>query len=139
MSSVKRKRNLSGPDGTTKKKKYSCKYCPEWTKAFDFVRPSGLGPDMTYCNLCSVNFSVASGGLYDVKRHASGAQHVKAEHCKKQSKSMTQFVKNTESVMEKNVIRAETMFAFMVAEHNLPFALADHFSETVTLTQVTVY
>ena len=34
-------------------------------KAFDLVRPSsGLGQDMAYCNLCSLNFSVTSGGLF---------------------------------------------------------------------------
>ena len=29
------------------------------------------------------------------------------------------------------MIRAETMFAFAVAEHNLPFSVADHFSDIV--------
>ena len=130
MSSNKRSRHSSGPEGN-KKKKYACKFCPDWVKAFDFIRPSGLGQDMAYCNLCSLNFSVASGGLYDVKRHSSSGQHTKAEQCKKQSMSMSSFVSSSQSLMEKNVIRAETLFAFMIAEHNVPFALADHFSEIV--------
>ena len=75
MSQANRKRNFSGPDlHQQKKKKYYCKYCPEWTKAFDFVRPSGIGADMAYCNLCK--FSIALGGLYDIKRHASSAHHI---------------------------------------------------------------
>ena len=32
---------------------------------------------------------------------------------------------------KKSVIRAETMFLFAVAEHNLPFSVADHFSDIV--------
>ena len=75
MSQANRKRHFSGPDlHQQKKKKYYCKYCPEWTKAFDFVLPSGIGADMAYCNLCK--FSIALGGLYDIKKHASGAHHI---------------------------------------------------------------
>ena len=71
---------------------------------------------MAYCILCSANFSIASGGLYDIKRHASSAHHIKAENCKKTSKSITNFLSNSQSTLEKSVIRAETMFAFAVAE-----------------------
>ena len=53
ISRANRKRHFSGPDlHQQKKKKYYCKYCPEWTKAFDFVQPSGIGTDMAYCKLC---------------------------------------------------------------------------------------
>ena len=64
MSSQKRKRFLSGPiESLSKKKKYNCKFQPEWKKAFPFVNSSGMGNEYVYCTLCSINFSVASGGL----------------------------------------------------------------------------
>ena len=65
------------------------------------------------------------------KRHASSDHHIKAENCKKTSKSITNFVCNAQSTLEKSVIRAESMLAFAVAEHNLPFSIADHFSDIV--------
>ena len=58
-------------------------------------------------------FSIASGGLYEIKRHASSAHHIEAENCK-----ITNLVCNAQSTLEKSVIHAETMFAFAVAEHN---------------------
>ena len=57
--------------------------------------------------------------------------HQALENCKITSKSITNFVSNSQSTLEKSVIRAQTMFAFAVAEHNLPFSVTDHFSDIV--------
>jgi hypothetical protein len=43
MSTPTRKRFLSGPSGSVKKKKYNCKFQADWMKDFQFVRPSSLG------------------------------------------------------------------------------------------------
>ena len=86
---------------------------------------------MAYCNLCSANFSIASGGLNDIKKHSSSDHYIKAKNCKKTS--ITNFVSNAQSTLEKSVIRAETMLAFAVAEHNLPLSVADHFSDMVKM------
>ena len=125
-----RKRSLSGPCTVTptKKKKYVCKYQPSWEKELEWLQKCNLGEDWAYCKLCKVNFSVASGALYDVKRHATRINHVKAEQASKTSKSMDSFVENKKL---SKVILAETLFSNFIAEHNLAFSLADHFTKLV--------
>ena len=56
----------STPSSTSKKKKYNCKFQDEWKKSHHWLQSSSLGNDLAFCTLCSSNFSVASGGLYDI-------------------------------------------------------------------------
>ena len=113
MASSGRKRSLSGPCTSTpsKRKKYVCKYQQFWEKEFTWLKKSDTGEDMAHCKLCNTNFSVTAGALYDVKRHA---------------KSITNFVDDKKS---SSVILSETLFSNFVAEINLPFSLADHFTK----------
>ena len=37
MSTPTRKRSLSGPSGSVKKKKYNCKFQADWMKDFQFL------------------------------------------------------------------------------------------------------
>ena len=78
--STKRRWNsgLSTPSSTSKKKKYNCKFQDEWKKSLHWLQSSSLGNDLAFCTLCSSNFSVASGGLYDIKRHPETTLHKKA-------------------------------------------------------------
>ena len=78
--STKRKWNSgpSTPSSTLKKKKYNCKFLDEWKKSHHWLQSSSFGNDLAFCTLCSSNFSVASGGLYDIKRHSETSLHKKA-------------------------------------------------------------
>ena len=78
--STKRRWNLgpSTPSSTSKKKKNNCKFKDEWKKSHHWLQSSSLGNDLAFCTLCSSNFSVASGGLYDIKRHSETSLHKKA-------------------------------------------------------------
>ena len=74
---------------------------------------------------CSTDFSVAHAGVNDVKKHVATAKH------KGSSKSLSGhqnlsvfFQKDTDD----QVTRAEVLFANFVAEHNLSFITADHFT-----------
>jgi len=129
MSQQGRKCSLSGPVGTPKKKKYGCKYQIEWQSTYDWVQPSSLEDDMAFCKLCSSNISVASGALYDVKRHSNSVGHKKAVDAQKSSKSIANFIPKAKAELEHCTIVAETLFANFIAEHNIPFSVADHFSE----------
>jgi hypothetical protein len=82
---------------------------------------------MAHCKLCNTNFSVAAGALYDVKRHAKRSAHVTAVEASSKTKSITIFVDKKSS----SVILSETLFSNFVAEHNLPFSLADHFTKSL--------
>ena len=79
--STKRRWNSgpSTPSSTSKKKKYNCEFQDEWKKSHHWLHSSLLGNDLAFCTLCSSNFSVASGGLYDIKRHSETSLHKKAD------------------------------------------------------------
>ena len=64
MSTPTRKRSLSRPSGSVKKKKYNCKFQADWMKDFQFLWPS------SFCTLYSVNFSDVGtflGEMCDIK------------------------------------------------------------------------
>ena len=65
---------------------------------------------------------------YDVKRHAKRSTHVTAVEASSKTKSITNFVDDKKS---SSVILSETLFSNFVAEHNLPFSLADHFTKSL--------
>ena len=121
-----RKRSLSGPCTSipSKCKKYVCKYEQFWEKRVYVVKKNDTGENMAHCKLCNTNFSVAA--LYDVKRHAKSFTHVTAVEASSNTKSITNFVDDKKS---SSVILSETLFSNFVAEHNLPFSLADHFTK----------
>jgi hypothetical protein len=52
--------------------------------------------------------------------------HVTAVEASSKTKSITNFVDDKKS---SSVILSETLFSNFVAEHNLPFSLADHFTK----------
>ena len=116
--STKRRWNSgpSTPSSTSKKKKYNCKFQDEWKKSHHWLQSSSLGNDLAFCTLCSSNFSVASGGLYDIKRHPETSLHKKAVSATNKTPRLCQFMP-TKSV-DDQVTRAETLFSNFVAEHN---------------------
>ena len=67
--------------------------------------------------LCVVlYFSVASGGLYDIKRHPETSLHKKAVTATNKTPQLHQFMP-TKSV-DDQVTRAETLFSNFIAEQN---------------------
>jgi hypothetical protein len=76
-----------------------------------------LGKDLAFCTLRSSNFSVASGGLYDIKRYSETSFHKKAVTATNKTPQLHQFIP-TKSV-DDQMTRAETLFSNFVAEHNL--------------------
>ena len=95
-------------------------------KSLRGYKKSDTDEDMAHCKLCKTNFSVAAGVLYDVKRHAKRSTHVTAVEASSKTKNITNFVDDTKS---SSIILSETLFSNFVAEHNLPFSLADHFTK----------
>jgi hypothetical protein len=130
MASSRRKMSLFEPCTSTpsKRKKYVCKYQHFWEKEFTWLKKSDTCSVKTWhTKLCNTNFSVAAGALYDVKRPAKRSTHVTAVEGSSKTKSITNFVNKKSS----SVILSETLFSNFVAEHNLPFSLADHFTKSL--------
>jgi hypothetical protein len=117
--STKRRWNSgpSTPSSTSKKKKYNYKFQDEWKKSHHWIQSSSLGNDLAFYTLCSSNFSVASGGLYDIKRYSETSFHKKAVTATNKTPQLHQFIP-TKSV-DDQMTRAETLFSNFVAEHNL--------------------
>jgi hypothetical protein len=113
-----------------KKAKYASKYRAEWSKCG--LKPSKKGATYAYCPLCQVDISVAGGGKADVDRHLKTTKHVNMLQQMETQPSLSTFMADSHSRnVEDQATRAEVYFAKFVAEHNLPFLVADHFTRLV--------
>ena len=101
-------------------------------KMYEWVQKSNQGVLQAYCTVCSTHFSVSHGGINDVKNHGEGKNHIDLFRAKSLGNKMTSFFRSSkESDMDQSVIMAETLFSELLAEHNAPFALSDHFTKLV--------
>ena len=71
------------------------------------------------------------GGVYDVKKHLATAKDQEmVKHTSGNQSLRTLFA---QFPIEESVTRAEVVFANFVAEHNLSFLLADHFTHLTSV------
>ena len=112
----------AGP--AAKKAKRSCKWQRSW-KPYN-VTASKKGTSYVHCSVCGNDFSAASGGVHEVKRHVESKKHCElARRMTSQSTLTDAFQKGS---LSDQVTQAEVYFATFIAEHNLPFLAADHFT-----------
>lgn len=115
-------------------------FLPCYSDTYPCITASRLGEQYARCTVCGVDISVGHSGFYDVERHVNCGKHkTKAEALEKDSKEgkpqqkpMTQFFAPQKSDMSKedcDVMRAETLFAHFIVEHNLPLSVSDHAGE----------
>ena len=83
------------------------------------MNKSKKGPSFIHCKICTVDFSVAGGGVHEVKRHMETKKH------KDNAKGMIQ----TKNTLQNDITTAELYFTTFIVEHNLPFLAADHFTK----------
>ena len=107
--------------GPPKKAKRECKYQSEWRNSG--VLPSRKGPTFALCESCGV---VGHGGLNNVRKHFATSKHQEMLKATSSTMSLKSFFRP--SPVEESITRAEVLFANFIAEHNLPFMLADHFT-----------
>ena len=77
-----------------------------------------------------MDFAIAGGGVHEVKRHCKTAKHKRLLDGVLAQPSISAMMAraSTDSLKEKT-IKSELFFARFVAEHNLSFATADHFTK----------
>ena len=77
-----------------------------------------------------MDFAIAGGGVHEVKRHCETAKHKRLLDGVLAQPSISAMMSraSTDSLKEK-IIKSELFFARFVAEHNLSFATADHFTK----------
>ena len=126
----KRGKEISSDD--SKKKKRMCSYSADWKKEFPIQRANG-NPKAFYCVPCKKSISCGHVGRGDVVRHCDPANkdniHSKNVNAIKK-KSKTAFMAFGESSKpSQSVIKAEVLHTNFIVQHNLPLAIADHFTK----------
>ena len=116
-----------GP-GPSKRAKRDCKYQQEW-RSHGMSR-SKKGSAFARCDCCGVDINIGHGGVNDVKKHLTTSKHQEMLTATSSSNSLRALFQ--QSSIEESVTRAEVLFANFVAEHNLPFMVADHFTHLTT-------
>ena len=118
------------PPPAKKRKQYAGVYHANWGRMFEgMIAPSKLGEHYAWCVPCSRDIKVSASGMYDVREHLKSKLHVRMVDSSRQQKPMTMFFKRARIDTLDSVIAAEVMFSYFVAEHNLPAAIADHFTD----------
>ena len=76
--------------------------------------------------MCVINIKVDHGGKNNLKKHSITEKHTWLQKSQNTAAPVTNFcILNADT---EDVIRSETLFTNFVAEHNLPFAVTDHFT-----------
>ena len=111
----------------TKKPKRASKWQADW-KRYNMTS-SGKGSSYAYCKTCGVDFSVAGGGVHEVKRHIQTKKH--QDHVRGMSNqlSISSSLQSSKNSLDDRITTAELYFSTFIAEHNLPFLAADHFTK----------
>ena len=109
----------------SKKPKRASRWQPEWIECN--MMESRKGPNFVHCKFCLCDFSVSSGGFNDVKRHIESKKHKYSTKTMKSQSSMVSFAKR--DTLDDQVTNAELYFTTYMAEHNLSFLAADHFTK----------
>ena len=91
------------------------------------VVPFERGVSYAHCDICQTDFSVASGGFNEVKRHIENKKHKEFNAGMAGQSTLASAI--TWSLAPDQVARAELYFGMFVAKHNLPYLAADHFSK----------
>ena len=118
---------------STKKKRprhIDSKYQPEWPLKYQVVKQSKKGSTYAFCALCNVDISIAGGDVHQIKRHCANKRHSNRVMGVSSQPTITEVVdiQSDSRMLSDQVCHAELCFARFVAEHNLPFAVADHFN-----------
>ena len=103
----------------------------EYSRSWDFIKPSRKGETHARCTLCSADFSIAASGRYDITQHIATAKHRSNAERKDSNQSILQFVSSKSN--DYDTIRAETLWTLYVVEHNMPFTSSDSFSDIAML------
>ena len=111
-----------------KRKQYAGSYQDDWKRLFNgVIAPSKLGDHHAWCVVCSRDVNVSASGAYDVRMHLKSKIHDKNAKSTLQHAPLTAFFKPKTQTAD-STTSAEVMFAYFIAEHNLPSAVANHFT-----------
>lgn len=114
-----------------KKSKPASKYLEKWeadSRFTGWLTKSKHGPSHAYCRLCNRDFRVDNGGLNDVTKHFNTGMHKNNSKAQNSTPAASNFFASFKLDQDEDVMRAEVLFSNFVAEHNIPFLVADCFT-----------
>ncbi|XP_058881945.1 uncharacterized protein LOC117403636 [Acipenser ruthenus] len=112
---------------------YKSKFQPGWTTEWPFIK-KGLTQHHFWCEICRTENACYHMGHADVERHIESESHQRKVKAVEQSQQITKFTVNTApkvdnmTQLEAKARRAEIKVAVTMVNHNVPLAVADHFS-----------
>jgi cystathionine beta-lyase/cystathionine gamma-synthase len=98
-------------------KKWKQKYKDEYGKVYSFITKSSKSDEHAFCSICSIDISMAHGGINDIKQHMATIKHMTSAKLRGETKSITSYYGNDDL----QVIRAEALMASAIVEHMLSF------------------
>ncbi|KAJ3596187.1 hypothetical protein NHX12_002596 [Muraenolepis orangiensis] len=110
---------------------YRCTFKREWTAEWPFIT---LGTTTSYywCSICRHENSCAHQGKADVIRHIKSKGHRAKEQAIQSTTTITPYYAPVSvggmTAQDPKTMRAEVTVAVSMVQHNVPFAVADHFS-----------
>ena len=110
------------------------KYQARWSTKYLGIKRSSKGATFAFCSLCGVDISIAGGGVHQIKRHCANRKHCSrvSETTSQRQPTISEICAQSQSKqLAEDVSQAELCFARFIVEHNLPFAVADHFNKLV--------
>ena len=114
-----------------KKSKKSCKVLDSWFTdpelkgIFQRSHPKNSETSL-YCLVCEKSVTIEHQGKLDLTRHCRGKSHTTSVNSKRVQGPITAHFNPQGSTIEQQISIAEVKVAGFLAEHNLPFATADH-------------
>ena len=111
----------------SKRVKYVSSFKDEWRSTYSWVKRSVKGDGYAFCVVCNVNISVSHGGKNDLTKQQKTVTHTASAEAAKSTPKVTSLLASGPD----KVTTAETLFCHFTVEHNLPMAVADHFSSLV--------
>ena len=66
-----------------KKRRTLQKFIPEYTNLWPVLKPSKIGDNHSFCEVCKTGFPISHGGRHDCRRHVSTKKNVEIESRKK--------------------------------------------------------
>jgi hypothetical protein len=100
------------------------RFRPDYSVAYPVIKKSLKSSSHAFCSLCRSDFSVAHGGLNDVKKHVSTLSHI--SNAKQAAGCQNLIAAFGDQSMGEKVTNAELLFTNFLIEHNVPLASADH-------------
>lgn len=108
--------------------KRKCSFSDTLQKEFSFLKKSAISTNHVFCNLCSVDFSIGTGGKSHILSHIKSERHKRAaSRITPTQQSLTSFIHTGTTLSEKSSLlaAAEGTFAYHNVQHNCSFRLMD--------------